>query len=484
MAKPTASDNTYLKTLVVGGLRKHVLDTLAIKLARYSLGVVWHWPMDKSMDNTIPVDCEVVILLEDMARNASDLRKTLKKQTSKMGIRFVGTRSSSASLNASLLKEKFTQLEYTAPAAAAAAAPAVAQPPVRRRDGVIAPFTPTGAMPVVTRALNPDELPLWLRSAMETGAPVDLLPDREVELFELAKTRTFTISVNVTAALAERWVDAQTGRNTRNRSLIQRKADQLTRAFKRGEYRKSHQGLAFGRDGSLQDGQHRLWAVWFSEQPVAFDFLVTFGQVEEVIPIIDDVTKRTVGANRQIRTGDAQSKRKVEAVTIIHHLLSGTSGSVYPPSYDECESYITMFKDGVEWAATLPKKARVNPASVRGALAFAYASGPEKVKEFAEQVIEGIGLRKGQPAHTLRLYLESSRSAGSSSIRREIAVKALRACLAHLSGDDLPKLYATEEAVSFFAKAHGLTLDGSGYRLPVPGDLTAGEAAAKRAEAK
>lgn len=456
-------NRVYKKALVVGGLKKYVLDTMATKLARHGISVAWHWPMDRDMSSSaIPVGCEVVILLVDMTRNPDTLRKQLRSPAKHMGIPLIAT--SKSSLSTSLKTEGFEADVYVAPAE-------VPNLVVNERPKDNA---------AKGMALVPDSLPIWLQNALATGASVELTPDRETEIFELSKTRTFTISVLVTASIAERWVDPQAGRNTRNRRLIQRKADQLTRAFRRGEYQKSHQGLAFGRDGSLQDGQHRLWAVWLSEQNDPFDFLVTFGQSEEVIPVIDDVAKRTIAANRMIRTGDAESKKKVEAATIIHGLFSKDTAT--NPSYDECESYIEMFKDGINWAATLPRKPRVCSASVRGALAFAHKANPAKVEEFASQVIDGLGLQRGQPAHTLRMFLEGTRSSGSSTIRREISVKVLRACLAHLSNDEMPRLYATEEAVAYFAKVHGLSgWDGSGYRIPSPGDKSAQDAVNEKA---
>src|SRR5262245_37584487 len=75
-------------------------------------------------------------------------------------------------------------------------------------------------------------------------------------------------------------------RNTANRPLSKRTVREFAQAMGRGEWRVTHQGIAFDTTGALVDGQHRLAAIVeaglpvemtvFTEVPVgAFDVLDT-----------------------------------------------------------------------------------------------------------------------------------------------------------------------------------------------------------------
>jgi len=57
-------------------------------------------------------------------------------------------------------------------------------------------------------------------------------------------------------------------RNTANRPLSQRTVRDFAQAMRRGEWRVTHQGIAFDTTGALVDGQHRLAAIIEAEVPV------------------------------------------------------------------------------------------------------------------------------------------------------------------------------------------------------------------------
>lgn len=57
-------------------------------------------------------------------------------------------------------------------------------------------------------------------------------------------------------------------RNTANRPLSRRTVREFAEAMRRGEWRVTHQGIAFDTEGALVDGQHRLAAVVEADMPV------------------------------------------------------------------------------------------------------------------------------------------------------------------------------------------------------------------------
>jgi hypothetical protein len=70
--------------------------------------------------------------------------------------------------------------------------------------------------------------------------------------------------VLVTPEVARRWLE----RNAGNRRVRESHVEALALAMMGGEWRLTHQGIAFDPEGNLLDGQHRLRAVVLAETPV------------------------------------------------------------------------------------------------------------------------------------------------------------------------------------------------------------------------
>lgn len=93
-----------------------------------------------------------------------------------------------------------------------------------------------------------------------------------------------TTLINVTPEMAREWLQA----NTDNRPLRSGHVESLRAAFARGEYKLTHQGIAFDDDGVVLDGQHRLHAIALVNDPGAsFPMLVTKGIPREAFKVID-----------------------------------------------------------------------------------------------------------------------------------------------------------------------------------------------------
>jgi hypothetical protein len=89
----------------------------------------------------------------------------------------------------------------------------------------------------------------------------------------MTKSELRTQWIRINPKLAREWLK----RNTQNRPHQPRHVEALRVAFANGEYRETHQGIAFDEDYQLLDGQHRLMAI--AQQPDEFSvmMLVTFG---------------------------------------------------------------------------------------------------------------------------------------------------------------------------------------------------------------
>lgn len=96
--------------------------------------------------------------------------------------------------------------------------------------------------------------------------------------------------IYVTPKQAREWLAT----NTKNRRLRVGGVETLAAAYERGEWRVTHQGIAFSRDGVLLDGQHRLTMVSQLEENAMVPMLVTTGLSEEIFSVIDQHLKRTI----------------------------------------------------------------------------------------------------------------------------------------------------------------------------------------------
>lgn len=253
----------------------------------------------------------------------------------------------------------------------------------------------------------------------------------------------------VTPEMAIAWLE----KNTNNRPVSDRIVDRYAGSMKRGAWLLTHQGIAFGSDGSLYDGQHRLWAIVRSDTPVKL--MVTLGLPPESRANIDGQRSRSVGDNFSILSGIQNAKRLVECANIIQGLMAG-SGS-FKGTYEQTSSIVSQFKEDLEWAVALPGGLRgIGNAPVRGALAFARKADPQKLEIFGEQLFLGANIKERDPAFVLRnVILGGRKTRGAGSERRDLAVKVLRAGYAFLHNEKLRNLYATEDVVAFFGKATG-----------------------------
>lgn len=99
----------------------------------------------------------------------------------------------------------------------------------------------------------------------------------------------------ITPELAREWLGEKNEDNRRQRESYS--AD-LVETRRRGEWKLTHQGIAFTRSGKLVDGQHRLRMVDLSGEPI--QAFVTTGLADDVFDAIDCGLKRNLGDRARI----------------------------------------------------------------------------------------------------------------------------------------------------------------------------------------
>ncbi|MFF2748529.1 hypothetical protein ACFVVA_23705 [Kitasatospora sp. NPDC058048] len=105
-------------------------------------------------------------------------------------------------------------------------------------------------------------------------------------------------------------------RNSVNRRLDVGRVRALAEAILRGEWKLTHQGIAFDKDGVLIDGQHRLHAIIEANTPV--EMFVFNGLSNDIFPVLDTGRSRSA-ADTLLSTG--AKYRTLLSATIRHVLL-------------------------------------------------------------------------------------------------------------------------------------------------------------------
>jgi len=106
----------------------------------------------------------------------------------------------------------------------------------------------------------------------------------------------------VTAKLVEVTPDMAAGmlkHNNMNRNISQLNVKRYAQAMQSGEWEQNGQTITVAVDGTILDGQHRLWAV--IESGVTITFLIVYNVRKEAIATIDSGIVRTFRHLLQIK---------------------------------------------------------------------------------------------------------------------------------------------------------------------------------------
>jgi hypothetical protein len=169
----------------------------------------------------------------------------------------------------------------------------------------------------------------------------------------------------VTPAIARDWLR----HNVSNRPLRPSYVAELKGMFERGEYRVTHQGVGFGLDGVLQDGQHRLSAL--AQMPESFSVImqVTRGLDKEAFSVHDMGKKRTYSDALRIPRGLAEVARLMAD-------LAGGTGRMSPQYLKTYVDYFRPYYEQLLEDMSSPRRTW-STAPVRSAAIIQMARGIE-----------------------------------------------------------------------------------------------------------
>ena len=259
-----------------------------------------------------------------------------------------------------------------------------------------------------------------------------------------SKTRTNTHSpivrrVTVNPAQAMLWLE---NTNTNNRNVCQKHVARLARDMAEGKWILTHAGIAFSSDGTLLDGQHRLWAV--VEADVSVEMHVWFNVDPKSMMTIDCGKIRSTADILNI-AGDNGDVTTYQLATLRAMLAGFGNPPTLSPS--ETSQALGRYYDAIEFSLThLPMVAAskgVSTAAVRAVIARAwYSVAPNELKEFCRKLSTGIITSQDESLIVLLRQFLQAQSGNSYSERMQRYGKVQRALVAWLKGENPSRLFA------------------------------------------
>ena len=248
------------------------------------------------------------------------------------------------------------------------------------------------------------------------------------------------------------------GMSSGNRSINADSVLSLAVAMETGRWDADASELVFDDSGALVDGHHRLHAVAAYDKPVRM--LVKRGVSKSARGVIDTGRSRNIADLFNMYRPDSGqyiTQKKSALASCIELLVPGR-----PPvirTLDAFDAWMRQFHEGIAAVFAIVSKAEARQfrkGPITGAFAFAHKINPRKVEAFLVRMVEGVNLRKNEPALTLRSFLSSSTPTGRRAVaeRRVASRKVLSAIHAELRGLDYGKVQSGATAVAYFRTAY------------------------------
>jgi len=250
------------------------------------------------------------------------------------------------------------------------------------------------------------------------------------------------VKMTVTPDRAFEWLERA---NNRNRAVSQAVVQRYARDMKAGNWRLSHQGIAFDVNGILLDGQHRLWAVVEANVPV--EMFVWTNVPADTRQIIDGGRGRTLVDRLQFVDGCGQVNK--DSVAVLRVLLGGTRS--LPMTADEATAGLQEHGQAIAFAmANLPhmEPQGIATSEVRAIVARAWycASDLGRLERFCRVLRTSVAVDDGDKTVILLRNFLTKHLGRHRDTRAIRYAKTERALASFLRGQAaLSKLYGSAD---------------------------------------
>lgn len=247
-----------------------------------------------------------------------------------------------------------------------------------------------------------------------------------------------TSTVTITPQLAAMWLETA---NTANRNISHRQVDKLARDMMAGNWRVTHQGIAFYEDGTLADGQHRLAAI--VKSGAAQTMLVVTGlSSADGIGIDQHRARSTVDV---LRIADGDSSWIGKNVVAVSRFLLSLNGSRVP-TISEISGFANAHRESISFALSSFHTMRrgLTTAPVFSAVAVAAMNGLDRAKlaQFAEILVNGAATSPDHlAAIRLREWLMKPESVRGAAYQNSAYLRTQRAIEAFDNAQPITRLH-------------------------------------------
>ncbi len=237
--------------------------------------------------------------------------------------------------------------------------------------------------------------------------------------------------MTVSPKKAEDWLSA----NTHNRPLRNRQVEFLRGVIERGEWQLNGDAVRFDADGTLIDGQHRLWAIALGETSVKM--MVVRGLASDAQMTIDMGARRSLADH--LRLEGYTNASRLAALMVAkwrwdNDLYQTTARPTIAQAMAVLEDNPTLVDSCKVWA-----KGHLTYHSSVGAIGLLHyecsSIDEEAADEFFDRLADGVGLAKDSPILHLRERLIVSRL--SAVMQAALTIKAWNA---YVEGRKVEKL--------------------------------------------
>jgi hypothetical protein len=215
------------------------------------------------------------------------------------------------------------------------------------------------------------------------------------------------------------------GLNTANRPLSTRTVREFAAAMRRGEWRVTHQGIAFDATGALVDGQHRLAAIVEADVPVD---ITVFTEVPEGAFDVLDTGKRRNAADVLAIEGEKSAVMLAAMVRTVwlyqnRPELNWSGGDAGVTNHQ----IVTTLEQHPKLRDFIGVGEQIAAAtgmikSAAGATSYLVTQASRRdLSPWFDGIVEGTGLVKGDPRLLFRrvMFAHTRKQAGQPLRRRE-----------------------------------------------------------------
>jgi hypothetical protein len=229
--------------------------------------------------------------------------------------------------------------------------------------------------------------------------------------------------------------------DTHNRKRKKTHVDYLRNEIREGRFSLTNQGIGVTVSGYICDGGHRLEAIELEGCPPV-QFILVRGLPDSAQKYVDQHAKRSMSDTLSLFFDLSMSNTLVAMLNIF--IRMEVDDSIRKIGPDLLIEQYQLRQNHIEQLLSIANGKTLSAPVLAALLEAFHRTNDSQVLTFAEQVIRGELLQVGDPAYTLRRWLEVTPSGGAGAQQKERYLKTKSAVSAFLEGRRLTKLYAKD----------------------------------------